>query len=200
MARQSALSPDQWQQVRDLSVAGLPDQDILIRFPDLTQGALKVRRMREKWPAPSMLANAHRKARKAANALAKPYQASDPIVTDPLQPDESLADSNVTIVSNANSLQIATEQLYAAGIRTSLSAALWGEREASRAMQSGKIEVSNVKELAMVVGMVRKCTRMDEMRLAESSSGYWADNQRTRTTHGTVIDVSEDGGEDEESA
>lgn len=67
MANKSALTPDQWEQVKQASIAGVDDDSICAEY-QIAPGTLRCRRKRGAWPTTSTLQHKAREAVKIANA------------------------------------------------------------------------------------------------------------------------------------
>lgn len=144
VARQSALSPAQWLKVRDMSVAGITDAQILAEYADsgLSRAALWKRREREQWPSPSALSHQARKAVAAANA-------APPAV-------------NVSIVRSAPDKSSRTLILEAVQEATMASFASLNARACS-AMDAAAIpDVETMRDLNMLTQIAERTGRLNE--------------------------------------
>lgn len=175
MARQSALSPAQWQQVRDLSIAGVQDADIIREYGDsgLSLAALKKRRTREEWPSPSMLAHTARRATYAVNVSASRRNVSN-------VPSALPADSAKLILDLAQG-------------RTIASFGLLNQRVCSALDSAPVPETEHMRDLLQLVQIAERTARLDagkgqtnvQVNVAVSP---W---QRSSRSSERVIDVEE---------
>lgn len=169
MANRSALSPAQWEQVKQASIAGIPDERLAGEFC-VSISAIKMRRKREGWATPSTVRVIQRKAAQACN------------VTANVTSGDSSQKTAVTLIR---------EQAQEYAIRSFASLAERG----SRALDAWEPATpTSIKEGLQLVQVVSRAAGFDSAGRSGSqvnvqvNVGPWGvDNQRTQET--TWIDV-----------